>query len=120
MVNEMDEFNELFSEIEAIHGETDKCIKKLEAENKRKDDYIKQLENRILLLEEWWKNQIPGPPAIQQTITRSGPIRISPEVKKKIMDEHYFKKLPYEQLREYGLIKSKSIEENPLRKAGII
>jgi len=114
----MDEFNELFSEIEAIHGETDKCIKKLEAENKRKDEYIKQLEHRILLLEECLKKS--SPPAIRQTISRSGPIRISHEVKKKIMDEHYFKKLPYEELREYGLIKPKSIEENPLRKAGII
>jgi len=98
----MDEFNELFSEIEAIHGETDKCIKKLEAENKRKDDYIKQLENRILLLEERLKKS--SPPAIQQTITW----------------KHYYKKLSYEELREQGLIKPKSIEENPLRKAGII
>ena len=48
----MDEFNELFSEIEAIHGETDKCIKKLEAENKRKDDYIKKLKKRLEYLND--------------------------------------------------------------------
>lgn len=97
----MDECDELFADLEAIY--------------KHKDDYIKQLENRILLLEERLKKS--SPPAIQQTITWSGPIRISPEEKKKIMDEHYYKKLPYAELREHGLIKPKP---NPLRKAGII
>jgi hypothetical protein len=97
----MDECDEIFANLEAIY--------------KHKDDYIKQLENRILLLEERLKN--PSPPAIKQTVTWTGPIRIPAEEKKKIMDEHYFKKLPYEQLREHGLIKP---NPNPLRKAGII
>ena len=87
----MDEYDELFAGLEAIY--------------KDKDDYIKQLENRILLLEERLKGVIP--PAIKRTVTWTGPIRISPEEKKKIMDEHYFKKLPYEELREHGLIKPK-------------
>lgn len=38
----MDECDELFADLEAIY--------------KHKDDYIKQLENRILLLEERLKN----------------------------------------------------------------
>ena len=114
----MDDYNELFSELEAIHGKKDEYIKKLEAETKKKDEYIKQLENRILLLEERLKGDIPKTPAIKQTKTWSGPIRISPEEKKKIMnEEHYFKKLSYEELREHGLIEPKP---NPLRKAGII
>ena len=75
----MDEYDEIFAGLEAIY--------------KDKDDYIKQLENRILLLEERLKGDIPKTPAIKQTITWSGPIRISPEEKKKIMNEHYFKKV---------------------------
>lgn len=43
----MDEFNELFSELEAIDEEKYKCIKKLEAENKQKDDYIRKLKKTV-------------------------------------------------------------------------
>jgi len=100
LVNEMDEYDELFAQLEAA--------------TKDKDEYIKQLENRILLLEERLKKH--SPPAIKQTVTWSGPIRISPEEKKKLMG-YYFKKLPYEELREQGLIKP---NPNPLRRAGII
>ena len=39
--------DELFSELEAIHGEKDKYIKKLKAENKQKDDYIKELKKTV-------------------------------------------------------------------------
>lgn len=89
----MDEYDELFAGLEAIY--------------KDKDDYIKQLEKRILLLEGRLKGVVPKTPAIKQTITWSGPIRISSEEKKKIMDEHYFKKVPYEDRREQGLIPRK-------------
>ena len=96
----MDEYDELFAQLEAA--------------TKEKDEYIKQLENRILLLEERLKKH--SPPAVKQTVTWSKPIRISPEEKKKLMG-YYFKKLPYEELREQGLIKP---NPNPLRRAGII
>lgn len=43
--------DELFSELEAIHGEKDKRIKELEAENKQKDDYIKELKETVESLE---------------------------------------------------------------------
>jgi hypothetical protein len=83
-------------------------VRELEEATKGKDDYIKQYENRILLLEGRLKT--PNVPVIEQKKQQyekrvllleerlNGHIPlVSFEEKKRIMREYYFKEVPCEQ-----------------------
>jgi hypothetical protein len=127
----MDECEKLFAELDTIHSEKDEYIVHVAKQLSSQTDYIKQLEKRILLLEGRLKDARLSFPA-KKEISRADasyydenrrrpnplgrvitPQQASEERTRSLVKDYYKGSLSYSAL-------IKSIEENPLRRAGII